>query len=228
MFTKVFLGKRPIYCSHFQITSVSFLPDSEKISQTTIEAWTDTGRVFWMISKCLNQVKKETWLCKWQSDATDDMQDRSSTQNFVWSGHHKTENHWKSNTMCCLPKNEALTDTLKTKTSAKQTEKETEHKCLWQNYYYKERWNNTNAIKWKMAALIRQANNWNQMARWKWCWKKYQGERGMEKKSITPTRSKTVHCNCPWQRAMCHLYTQYKPHNNASNQWAIDTHEVST
>ena len=31
--------------------------------------------------------------------------------------------------MCCLPKNEALTDTLKTKTSAKQTEKETE-----QNY----------------------------------------------------------------------------------------------
>ena len=46
MFTKGFpLGKRPIYCGHLQITYVYFRPDSEKISQTTIGAWTDTSRV---------------------------------------------------------------------------------------------------------------------------------------------------------------------------------------
>ena len=47
MFTKGLpLGKRPIYCRHLQITYVYFLPDSEKISQTTIGAWTDTSRVY--------------------------------------------------------------------------------------------------------------------------------------------------------------------------------------
>ena len=78
MFTKGLPhGKRPIYCGYLPITCVYFLPDSEKISQTTIGAWTDTSRVFWTISKCLNQVKKENRLCKWQSDAADDAKEQT-------------------------------------------------------------------------------------------------------------------------------------------------------
>ena len=45
----------------------------------------------------------------------------------------KTENHRKSDTTCCLTKNDSrgrLAGTPKTKTSAKQAEKETERKCL--------------------------------------------------------------------------------------------------
>ena len=74
----------------------------------------------------------------------------------IWTLGLKTENHRKSNTTRCLPKNEVQTDTLKNETSDKQAEKETERKCvrqekakkeaehmLWQNY--KERQNNTNA-----------------------------------------------------------------------------------
>ena len=83
MFTKGLPhGKRPIYCGYLPITYVYFLPDSEKISQTTIGAWTDTSRVFVLfcfLSKCLNQVKKETPLCKSQSDAADDAKEQNST-----------------------------------------------------------------------------------------------------------------------------------------------------
>ena len=52
----------------------------------------------------------------------------------------------------------------KKKKKKKKAKKEAEHKSLWQNY--DERQINTNArVKWKMAALIRQANNW-QRAMW--------------------------------------------------------------
>ena len=60
--------------------------------------------------------------------------------------------------------------------------------------------------------------------------KKDQGERGMGKKSITPTQSKTTHGNRLWQRAMrqrlemCNPCTQYKPHNDANSHRAIDAH----
>ena len=38
------LGKRQIDCGPFQITCVSFLPDSEKIPQTVpLGAWTDSS-----------------------------------------------------------------------------------------------------------------------------------------------------------------------------------------
>ena len=76
----------------------------------------------------------------------------------------------------------------------RETKKEAEHKSLWQND--KEELINTNArVKWKMAALIRQANNWNQMATWKgwWKWQRKIKEKEGWKKSIAPTRSKTVH-----------------------------------
>ena len=53
--------------------------------------------------------------------------------------------------------------------------------------------------------------------------KKEQGERRLEKKSITPTQSKTIHGNCLWQRAMWQRLetrnpcTPYKPHNDANS-----------
>ena len=85
----------------------------------------------------------------------------------------------------------------KRKEKKKEAKKEAEHKSLWQNY--NEIQINTNArVKWKIAALIRQANNWNQMARWKGWWKwrtKIKEKERWKKKSITPTRSKTVHGN---------------------------------
>ena len=136
MFTKGLpLGKRPIYI-WVQITCVSFLFDSEKISQTTIGAWTDTSLVFF-------GRYQSVWI-KWRSrlDCANDspmlqMMRKNEApyrlSGLIWTL-LKTENHWKSDITCCLPKNDSRGRlTLKTKTSVKQAEKETECKCLRQN-----------------------------------------------------------------------------------------------
>ena len=101
-------------------------------------------------------------------------------------------------------------------------------------------------VKWKMAALIRQANNWNQLARWKRWWKWWRKTKEKEgwKKSITHTPACARTCaspdqktymviKCLWQHAMWQRLetrnpcTQYKPHNDANSHWAIDAHEVA-
>ena len=65
--------------------------------------------------------------------------------------------------------------------------------------------------------------------------KKDQGERGMEKKSITPTRSKPyMVTNSLWQRAMWQRLetrnpcTQYQPHKDANSHWTLNRRSRST
>ena len=102
---------------------------------------------------------------------------------------------------------------------------------LWQNY--NERQINTNArVKWKMAALIRQANNWNQMARRKGCWKwrrNIKEKEGWKKKPLLPPdRKPYMVTNGLWQRAMWQRLetrnpcTQYRPHNDANSRCTLN------
>ena len=65
--------------------------------------------------------------------------------------------------------------------------------------------------------------------------KKDQGERGMGKKSITPTRSKPyMVTNSLWQRAMWQRLetrnpcTQYQPHKDANSHWTLNRRSRST
>jgi len=120
----------------------------------------------------------------------------------------------------------------------KKAKKEAEHKSLWQNY--NERQINTIArVKWKMAALIRQANNWNQMARWKgrWKWRRKIKEKEGWKKIplLPPDRKPYMVTNSLWQRAMWQRLemprnpcTQYKPHNDANSHWALNRRSRNT
>ena len=84
-----------------------------------------------------------------------------------------------------------------------------------------------------MAALIRQANDWNQMARWKRWWKwrrKIKEKEGWKKIHY----SHPIVTNSLWQRAMWQrLETrnpcpQYKPHNDANSHWILNRRSRST
>ena len=135
-----------------------------------------------MISKCLNHVNK-TQLCKWQSDATHQCERTKFHTDFhlIWT--RQAKKIFKKHTTHCLPKNRGkLTPWKPKQVLNRQGKKLNANACgkkgkekswtqsLWQNY--KERQNKTNtSVKQKMAALIRQANKWNQMGRWKGCWK---------------------------------------------------------
>ena len=124
----------------------------------------------------------------------------------------------------------------KKKEKKKKAKKVAEHKSLWQNY--NKRQINTNArVRWKMAALIRQANNWNQMARWKGWWKwwrKIKEKEGWKKNPLLPPDRKLyIVTNSLWQHAMWQRLetrnpcTQYKPHNDANSHWTLNRHSRS-
>ena len=118
----------------------------------------------------------------------------------------------------------------------KKAKKEAEHKSLWQNYNERQY---SARVKWKMAALIRQANNWNQMARWKGWWK--QRRKIMEKegwKNIHyshPIKNRTcMVTNSLWQHLMWlrletrNPCTQYKLHNDANSHCTLNRHSWRT
>ena len=89
-----------------------------------------------------------------------------------------------------------------------------------------------------MAALIRQANNWNQMARWKgwWKWWRKIKEKGMGKNPLLPPNWKPyMVTNSLWQRAMWQRLetlrnpcTQNKPHTDANSHWTLNKRSRST
>ena len=89
-----------------------------------------------------------------------------------------------------------------------------------------------------MAALIRQANNWKQIARWKGWWKwrrKIKEKEGWKKKPLLPPdRKPYMVTNSLWQHAMWQMLetrnpcTQYKPHSDANSHWTLNRRSRST
>ena len=155
MFTKGLpLGKRPIYCSPFS-------PDPSRFFSAWLwEDFLNYNRGMDRYSSCFFGQYQSVWTKRrrrldcgndspmLQMMRKDEAPYRVSSLSWTLL---KTENHQN-----LTPRAVYL--------------KMTEHKSLWQNY--NERQINTNTrVKWKTAALIRQANNWNQIARWKGWWK---------------------------------------------------------